>query len=167
MENDQIEIPALINRHVSRFIAVISIYSNEIKNKDDLQQVSEELLGSYLNKDIFDLSNEDKEEFILHQADKLFLNQLIEIYQKKKDDIEELLKANLIEKYSLHKLDRVIKAILSLTACELLYCGETPAKIIIDEYVSITKIFYGNSEAGFVNKVADLLARKTREEHEF
>ena len=85
----------------------------------------------------------------------------------KTNEIEALIKANLIEKYSLDKLERVIKAIIGLAALELLYYGETPAKIIIDEYISLTKSFYGNSEAGFVNKVIDTLARKTRPENEF
>lgn len=158
---------ALANRHVSRLIAIITLYSANVRDAENLDETAKEILISYLNKDIFDLDNEIKRELNLYPPDLLFLNQLLTTYQAKSKDIDELLKANLIEKYSLEKLDRVIKSVLSLAALELLYYQETPAKIIIDEYVSLTKAFYSNSEAAFVNKVTDILAHQTRKEDEF
>lgn len=167
MIDDVTEESTLANRHVSRFIAIMSVYSSEIKEIENLSKVAKGLSHAYLNKDIFDFNEEDKGLMSLHHPDELFLEQLLTLYQEKKSSCEDLIKDNLIEKYKLNKLDRVIKSILCLASLELLYYEQTPAKIIIDEYVSLTKAFYGNNEAGFVNKVIDVLARKTRQENEF
>ena len=82
--------------------------------------------------------------------------------EEKRPEIEQLIKDSLIEKWNIDKIDKVIKAILQLAALELLYNAITPAKVIIDEYVSLTKSFYENNEAGFVNKVIDSMARTSR-----
>ena len=153
-----------INKHVSRFIAILSLYSYEMREDQTIQQISKKMKKAYLEKDIFILgiSKEDLEKMSVHSPDDILLEQLINLSYEKKTDIEQLIKDNLIEKYSLNKLDKVIKAILCLAALELLYFGEVPAKIIIDEYVGLTKTFYENSETGFINKVIDVLAHKTR-----
>ncbi len=165
--NDEVENSAPANRYVSRFLAIIAIYSSEMNEPQDLSKTANSLMQAYLSKDIFDFDEEDKEDMSVHQPDKLLLDHLITTYQKKKDAIEEVIKANLIEKYTFSKLDRVIRAILCLAILELLYDEQLLAKIIIDEYVSLTKTFYNNSEAGFVNKVIESIARTIRKADEF
>jgi N utilization substance protein B len=152
----------LVSRHAARFIAVLSLYSFDMRKQDSLSKAAEDMLRSYYNKDIFYFNVKDEIE--LHAPDELFLNQLIDLVEKKQESIDQLIRSNLIEKYSFNKLDRVIKAILRLAAAELLYYGDVPAKVVIDEYVSITKAFYESSEAGFINKVVDILARSVRPE---
>lgn len=150
----------LVNRHASRFIAVLSLYSCDVNEQTNLNQVMQEMLKSYFNKDIFYFNEID--ECDVQAPDEVLLKQLLELNENKKDEIEELIKQNLIEKYSFAKLDRVIKSILKLIATELLFFGDIPAKVIIDEYVGLTKVFYEKKEAGFVNKVADIIARIVR-----
>ena len=153
-----------INKHVSRFIAILSLYSHEMREDQTIQQISKKMKKAYLEKDVFILgiSKEELDKMAIHSPDDMLLEQLINLSDEKKINIELLIKDTLIEKYSFNKLDKVIKAILCLATLELLYFGEVPAKIIIDEYVSLTKTFYDNSEAGFINKVIDVLAHKTR-----
>lgn|GEM_PF-1582193 len=151
----------LVNRHATRFIAILSLYSFEMRKQNSLTSAANEMLASYLNKDIFYFN--EIEESDVQNPDEPFLNQLIKLNEEKEEEISELVRSNLIEKYSFNKLDRVIKSILRLVATELLFCGDIPAKVIIDEYVGLTKVFYEKSEAGFVNKVSDILARSTRE----
>ncbi len=165
-EETPIESDARYNRHAARFIAILSLYSYNMNEKKSLSlmKISEKMTRSYLNKDIFDLNLNDEQldEIKLHAPDHQFLENLILLSVSKKEEIEGLIKANLIEKWNLDKLDQVIRAILKLASLELLYHGEIPAKIIIDEYVSLTKAFYENNEAGFVNKVIDIMAGAAR-----
>ena len=152
------------NKHVARFIAILSLYSYEMQDQKSLHQISKSIKKAYLEKDVFDLDiNEEKlSEIQFHSFDEQLLEILINLSDSKKEAIEQLIKDNLIAKYNFDRLDKVIKAILRLAALELLYCGDIAAKIIIDEYVSLTKTFYENNEAGFINKVIDVMARKTR-----
>jgi len=154
------------HRHVSRFIAILSLYAYEMQVQSTkaktLQQIAENMRGAYLEKDLFDIDL--KKEQLFHAPEEELLEQLIRLGDAKREEIETFIKSNLIEKYNFDRLDKVIKSILQLAALELLYCGDTPAKIIIDEYVSLTKTFYENNEAGFVNKVIDVMARTARAE---
>lgn len=154
------------NRHAARFIAILSLYSyNMSESKSaNLLKTSENMKKSYHMKDIFDLelSDEQLDSIKLHSPDEEFLEKLMMLSVEKKLEIEALIKSCLIKKWNLEKLDQVIVSILKLAGLELLYHGDIPAKIIIDEYVSLTKSFYENNEAGFVNKVVDTMANKTR-----
>lgn len=151
-----------VNNHVARFIAIISLYSNEMQEeRSSLRKVVATLKQNYLDKDIFDTKYI---EFDFHLPDEELLERLISSYLSKKEEIEDFIKKHLIEKYNFEKLDKVIKATLSLAALELLYCGDISAKIIIDEYVGLIKVFYDDSEAGFVNKVIDVMAKSSRAE---
>ncbi len=153
-----------INKHVARFIAILSLYSYEMREQQSLSQAVIRIRKAYLEKDMFDLgiSEESLAEVQFHEPDEQLLEQLIHLSETQREAIEQLIKDNLIAKYNFDRLDKVIKAILRLAALELLYCGDIPAKIIIDEYVSLTKTFYENNEAGFVNKIIDVMARVTR-----
>ncbi len=158
------EVLSPINNHVARFIAILSLYSYEMQDRKNIKQISLITKKAYLEKDFFALgiNTADLSKIEFHQPDEQLLEQLIDLSETKREEIDNLIRANLIAKYNLDRLDRVIKSILRLAALELLYCGHIPAKIIIDEYVSLTKTFYDNSEAGFVNKVIDVLASQTR-----
>ncbi|MEK6734096.1 MAG: transcription antitermination factor NusB [Pseudomonadota bacterium] len=151
-----------INKHVARFLAILSLYSYKMQDLKTIKSISSNIKEAYNNKDIFDLGVKVDDILELHKVDERLLEQLILLYTNNIKDIHQTIKNNLIEKYSLAKLDKVIGSILELATIELLYCADIPAKIIIDEYVSLTKTFYENSEAGFVNKVIDTLARSIR-----
>ncbi len=155
-------------RHAARFIAILTLYSYIMSDDTsaNLVKISEKMKKSYRSKDIFDLeiTDEQLDTIELHSPDEDFLNELMTISEKNKTEIEELIRSNLIEKWNFDKLDKVIQAILKLASLELLYHGEIAAKIIIDEYVSLTKSFYENNEAGFINKVIDTMAAKVRPE---
>jgi transcription antitermination factor NusB len=152
------------NKHVARFVAILSLYSHEMQDQRTIAQIAKSIKKAYLEKDLFDLGlNLESLALVeLHAPDEELLEQLIRLSEENREAIEQLVKDNLIAKYNFDRLDKVIKAVLRLASLELLYCGDVPAKIIIDEYVSLTKTFYENNEAGFVNKVIDVMARAAR-----
>ena len=162
MLNNEIDKLTHANKHAARFIAILSLYSDDVceGNKENLSKIAKKMTKAYFTQDIFDFKT--KEDIELHHPDEQLLEQLIFLAKEKQQDIEQLISSSLIEKYNFNRLDKVIKSILQLAALELLYNEIIPAKIIIDEYVSLTKSFYENNEAGFVNKVIDIMARSVR-----
>lgn len=151
------------SRHVARFLATLVLYSHEINNTKTLGQITANIRKSYLEKDLFIESDKLYNQLDYHPIDEELFSTLLNLNKQNSSKVEEAIKVNLIDKYNLDRLDRVIKSILKLATTELLFCGDVPARIIIDEYVSITKTFYNNAEAGFVNKVLDTIAREVRE----
>lgn len=165
MSEENTEVILQSSRHAARFILIMSLYSYDINDKNlQLKAIVSNISNAYLNKDIFYL-NLDEEFFNkieFQRPDNNFLDSLASIYRNNIEEIENILKSSLIAKYSIEKLDKVIRAVISLVALELLYCADIPTKVIIDEYVSLTKCFYEDSEAGFINKVAEVIAKKVR-----
>jgi transcription antitermination protein NusB len=62
----------------------------------------------------------------------------------------------------LEQLDPVEHAVLLLGAYELMYRPEVPWKVVVNESVSLTKVFGAEEGYKFVNGVLDKLARSAR-----
>ena len=90
------------NKHVARFIAILSLYSYEMQDQKSLYQISKAIKKAYLEKDVFDLDiNEEKlSEIQFHSFDEQLLEILINLSDSKKEAIEQLIKDNLIAKYN-------------------------------------------------------------------
>lgn len=151
------------NRHVARFIAVISVYNYiALETKVSLKDIVSSNLASYDSQDIFyfsDLKDDD-----LLKPDHIFLETLINLYTQKTNEFVEIINHSLIDKYKLDKIDKVLQAVICLATVEFLYFADIPTTVIIDEYVSLTKTFYSDSEIGFINKVLDNLSNSIRKE---
>lgn len=150
------------SRHVARFLVSLVLYSHEINNSRTIEYIADKMKKSYLEKELFIESDKLYDQLDYHPIDENLFSILLKLYKENFTRVEGTIKQNLIEKYNFVRLDKVIQSILKLATTELLFCGDVPARIIIDEYVSITKTFYNNSEAGFVNKVIDTIAREVR-----
>ncbi len=65
----------------------------------------------------------------------------------------------MVESYSEHwkvgRMPLVDRNILRLAAYELLYCPETPYKVVIDEAIELAKRFGSDKSASFINGVLD------------
>lgn len=154
------------NRHVSRFIAILSVYSCLLKEEpfSNLRKNYKTLVKSYNTKDIFipEYIDSKFDDLTLVNPDEDFLEKLLNTLTENEDAVRTLINKSLNDRWNYSRLDKVICSILKLGCTELLYNGEIPSNIIIDEYVSLTKTFYSNSEAGFVNKVLDVSAINAR-----
>lgn len=59
----------------------------------------------------------------------------------------------------INRLDMVERAILRLAVFEILHCPESPTKVIINEAVSLSKIFAGDDSYKYINAVLDKLSK--------
>ncbi len=76
--------------------------------------------------------------------------------------LNDMIQGSLSDDWALDRMDRVLVALLNAAAWELLGRAETPARVIITEYVDVARLFFDSREPAFVNGVLDRLARKTR-----
>ncbi len=81
---------------------------------------------------------------------------------ERRADLDAMLSAALDAKMPLERLELLLRAILRAGAFELLARAETHPRIILAEYIEVTKAFYAGREAGVINGVLDHLAHKLR-----
>lgn len=77
-------------------------------------------------------------------------------------EIDALILPALAEDWKLERLDPVMRALLRAGVAELLDFAETPARVVIDQYIHVAHAFLPPRETGFVNSVLDRLARRVR-----
>ena len=75
------------------------------------------------------------------------------------NDIDEVLRGAMTEKWTVERLDPVLRSILRAGAFELVERDDIPAKVSISEYVDVAHAFFEEREPGFVNGVLDRIAR--------
>ena len=78
--------------------------------------------------------------------------------------IDQLTDRALVEKWPISRIDPTLRALFRAAGAEL-EDGNTPPKVIINEYVDIARAFFPEGrEAKFVNAVLDHMARERRPE---
>lgn len=63
-----------------------------------------------------------------------------------------------LHNWKTHQLDKVDLTVLMMGLFEL-KTGETPAKVVINEAVNLSKAYGGNDSSGFINGILDKLAK--------
>jgi N utilization substance protein B len=70
----------------------------------------------------------------------------------------------LVARWPIDRIDPTLRALFRAAGAELV-ATETPPKVVINEYVEVTKAFYPDGrEAKFVNAVLDHMAHAARPE---
>ncbi|MEL6169305.1 MAG: transcription antitermination factor NusB [Pseudomonadota bacterium] len=68
----------------------------------------------------------------------------------------------LVERWPIARIDPTIRALFRAAGAELIM-GNTPAKVVISEYVDVARAFFPEGkESAFVNAVLDQMAREFR-----
>ncbi|MCH7555244.1 MAG: transcription antitermination factor NusB [Proteobacteria bacterium] len=80
----------------------------------------------------------------------------------RRDDIDALIVGALAEGWTVERLELLLRAVLRVGTFELMARPETPAKVVIDEYIEVAHAFFGKGPPGFVNGVLDRLAHELR-----
>lgn len=134
-------------RREARELAVQVIYALELngytsqeKAKDaNLDQVIEDIISIHTKK----LTQEQK-EFIDFLVKRTYYNLPV---------IDELIK-KFSKNWQFHRISIVDKSILRLAIMEMLF-SETPAQVVINEAIEISKKFSGEKSGTFINGVLD------------
>ena len=71
------------------------------------------------------------------------------------DKIDLIIRRSLTNSRKFDKLDRLIQAILRLAIYEISFDIKVPKKVIINEYLNISHIFFSGDESKLVNGILD------------
>jgi N utilization substance protein B len=109
-------------------------------------------------EDIINEFEADRTE--LKKADVDYFRRLLHGMVENEDRLNEEL-APLLDR-PVKELDPVERAVLHLGGYELLYCPETPWRVVINEAVELAKMFGAEQSHTYINGILDKLARRLR-----
>lgn len=133
----------------ARLFAVQILFEMEINGKK-INSILERLTDEYL----IEISRLNKTE----KADKNHLIKILKGVTKNQKDIDLNINDNLIG-WSLSRIDSVSRAILRSALYELRECIDIPVKVIINEYIEISKSFFEGEEPNFINGILDKISK--------
>ncbi|MCC6919745.1 MAG: transcription antitermination factor NusB [Alphaproteobacteria bacterium] len=145
-----------LTRSRARFAAAQALYQMDLSG-EDTDQVVDEFLSHRLG---FDRDGEQGEA--LAEADETLFRAIVNGVVGKQVEIDKSLASALSEGWPLERIDATLRALLRAATFELLGTADTPARVILDEYVKVADAFFGGAEVGFANGVLNTLARRTR-----
>ena len=68
-----------------------------------------------------------------------------------------------LDNWTIHRLAVADRALLRLGSYEIMYCAETPPKVVINEYIELAKLYGSDIKTSkVVNAVLDKLAKEQR-----
>ncbi|MFA6526592.1 MAG: transcription antitermination factor NusB [Candidatus Buchananbacteria bacterium] len=125
------------NRHLSRTIAVQTLYQWDFNGKED---------------DIVQIMKTNKESFAPEFDDQGFIEHLVKGVHDVCDEIDALI-VKFAPEWPLDQITIVDRNVLRLGIFELRYDNNIPAKVAINEAIELAKAFGGESSGKFVNGV--------------
>lgn len=158
MKNNKINPKQLARLLFVQTIYALNIHDNKVKN---ISTLSSEILKSFKEKELhLELGIENNH--YLTMPDETLYFKLIHDFTNQKLDQETIIKKYLKSSYKIENLDLLLLCILISGIFEIQYCGDTATNIILDDYVTITTLFYDNKEIGFINAILDAISKDIR-----
>jgi transcription antitermination protein NusB len=127
------------NRHLSRTIAMQSLYQWDF-------------LGMPEDKDISEIIEFNRSEFAPKFDDEEFVEELVDGVIKHQSGIDEVI-TKFAPEWPIETITFIDRSVLRLGVYELKYAEKIPAKVAINEAIELAKGFGGQSSGKFVNGV--------------
>ena len=132
-----------MNRTGIREVTFKLLYSNEIQ-----KDVDEEQIDIFLEEN--EIKNKEEIEYVKGTFKGILDNLL---------DIEQLIKENLKENWSIERISKIDLAILKIAIYEISYTN-IPYKVVINEAVELAKKYGVDQSKAFVNGVLASIVKK-------
>lgn len=135
-----------MNRHLSRMIAMQTLYEWEFRPNANLDEVLERNIDEYRDK-----------------SEPEFINSLVHGTADKKDKIDQTIFESAPE-WPIDQISLIDKTILRLAIYELISGKNIPPKVVINEAVELSKEFGGENSSKFVNGVLGTVFKNLQKE---
>ncbi len=136
------------SRSWSRVLATQALYQLSLNKDADISIVKKNLLNDKETKNVPDRN--------------FFFKLVNETIKNKKDLDKKLEKA--VKKKNFSKLETIIKVILELGLCEIIYFNNLSHKISIAEYNKVGGSFLNHKEVGLINSILDRISKDFQNE---
>jgi len=128
-------------RRSARLSSVQALYQIELSDADP-QTVIDEFTARRLSEDAAEI-------------DAAHFASVVTIAREHHDEIDTLIAGALADDWSLNRLGALLRALLRGATAELLHRTDVPAKVVISEYVALSRCFFAGREPAFVNGALD------------
>jgi len=129
------------SRTWSRVLATQALYQLSLNKNIDISLVKKNLLNDKETKNI---------------PDRTFFFKLVNETVKNKKELDKKLENAVKKNFS--KMETIIKVILELGLCEIIYFKDLSHKISIAEYNKVSSSFLNKNEVGLINGILDKIA---------
>lgn len=143
--------PNATRRSAARLAAVQALYSMEITGVTAEQAVDE-----------FRQRQEDDKPARMAEPDGELVTLLVRGATAEGEVLDEMIGRALARDWTVDRLESVLRAILRAGSFELKARPQTPARVVITEFVDVAHAFYAGPEPKMVNAVLDKVARVLR-----
>lgn len=140
-------------RTLARLNAVQALYQLEHDSRP-AAEVVEEFLLHRVGKEL------DGDQF--KDSDKPLFKDIVLNARARQEEIDALIAARLEKDRTTERLEVVLLCLLRAATYEFLARVDTPAKVLIKEYIGIARTFFTGKEPALVNGVLDKIAKELR-----
>ncbi|MBS0235661.1 MAG: transcription antitermination factor NusB [Proteobacteria bacterium] len=147
----------ITSRTAARIAAVQALYQMDMAGTDVNDVIAEFI------EQRFEGDNRDE---TLAAADRVFFADILRAVLRRQREIDPMIDEQLAEGWRLVRVDSILRAILRGGVAEILDRDDVPARVAINEYVNVARVFFDEDEPRVVNGVLDKIARRVRG-HEF
>ncbi|HEY7610889.1 MAG TPA: transcription antitermination factor NusB [Alphaproteobacteria bacterium] len=153
--------PKAQRRGAARLAAVQALYQIELTGASP-DRVLREFVAHRIGAAPRPAGEEAAPDEAIGETDRELFAAIVHGACERRQELDEMVASALAPGWSLERMDRVLRALLRAGAYELFARPETPARVVIAEYIAVANAFYEGREPGFVNGVLDKLARVLR-----
>lgn len=143
-------------KSIARIAAVQAIYQNILQNIDDMDDIMQNVLSFYQNNN----STTDLPENLKISLSISHFKMLVKSVFENINKLDEIIDNHLTNDKDPAHMPILLRALLRVSICELLFCPTTPAKVVINEYTDIANDMLNEHEIGFVNSILDKIAQE-------
>jgi N utilization substance protein B len=146
-------------RTLARMAAVQALYQMDLAGTD-AAEVIEEFIKHRFARNASASDADDQQN--LDGADETFFADVLKGVVRRQRDIDPLVDQQLAAGWRLVRVDSILRAILRGGVFELMERTDIPARVTINEYINISKLFFEADEPKVVNGVLDRIAHRVR-----
>ena len=135
----------MLSRSSMRELLFKYIYGKEIQGEDSEDQL-----------DLFIESNDITDEEVIN-----YLKTISTGINEHKDEIDELIKTNLKQNWSLNRISKINLSLIKIAIFEMLYMN-LPYKVAINEVVELAKKYADDSAPVFINGILASIVKEKK-----
>jgi len=124
-----------------------------MKNNNNPRLIIVQLLYSYF-------INNDEFMFNFKNSYKKFIKKICKGVVKNNNILEEKIKYYLDKKFNIKNFDLIFLLILKSAIFEILFFKKTPYKVVINEYLNVSKFFLLDEQKSIINAVLDKVSKE-------
>ncbi len=140
-------------RGVARLLAVQALYQMDISG-GGIAAIVEEYEALRIGKEV------DGDEYL--EADVAWFRGIVSGVVNNQRELDPLIHTTLPDDWPLSRIDILLRSVLRCGVFELINRKDVPVKVVISEYIEVSKAFFAEDEPRLVNAVLDHIARDVR-----